>query len=46
MFGAVVGTGFAFFGEIPAMTTLYGALIIIPSTLYVVWKENQKSSSE
>jgi len=38
--------GFAFFGEIPAMTTLYGALIIIPSTLYVVWKENQKSSSE
>ena len=36
--------GFFLFGEVPASTTLFGALIIVPSTLYVVWKENQKSS--
>ena len=36
--------GFLLFGEVPASTTLFGALIIVPSTLYVVWKENQKSS--
>ena len=36
--------GFFLFGEVPASTTLLGALIIVPSTLYVVWKENQKSS--
>ena len=42
MFSATVG--FLLFGEIPASSTLLGALIIIPSTLYVVWKENQKSS--
>lgn len=38
--------GFLIFGEVPAMTTLYGALIIIPSTLYVVWAENRKAKSE
>lgn len=36
--------GFLLFGEVPASSTLLGALIIIPSTLYVVWKENQKSA--
>jgi len=33
------------FGEVPATSTLLGALIIIPSTLYVVWKENQKGAA-
>ena len=36
--------GFLLFGEVPASSTLLGALIIVPSTLYVVWKENQKVS--
>ena len=31
------------FGEIPAATTLIGAAVIIPSTLYVVWAENRKN---
>lgn len=35
--------GLLLFGEVPAMSTLLGACIIVPSTLYVVWKENQKS---
>ena len=35
--------GWAFFAEIPAASTLIGAAVIIPSTLYVVWAENQKS---
>ena len=41
MWSAAVG--FLVFGEIPAATTLIGAAVIIPSTLYVVWAENQKS---
>jgi drug/metabolite transporter (DMT)-like permease len=41
MWSAAVGA--AFFAEIPAFTTLIGAAVIIPSTLYVVWAENQKS---
>jgi drug/metabolite transporter (DMT)-like permease len=35
--------GFLVFGEIPALSTLVGAAVIIPSTLYVVWAENRKS---
>uniref|UniRef100_A0A7S0R3B2 EamA domain-containing protein n=1 Tax=Pyramimonas obovata TaxID=1411642 RepID=A0A7S0R3B2_9CHLO len=38
--------GLLVFGEVPAMSTLYGALIIIPSTLYVVWAENRKAKAE
>ena len=34
------------FAEIPAASTLIGAAVIIPSTLYVVWAENQKSKEE
>jgi S-adenosylmethionine uptake transporter len=41
MWSAAVG--WAFFAEIPAASTLIGAAVIIPSTLYVVWAENQKS---
>ena len=41
MWSAAVG--FLVFGEIPAVSTLIGAAVIIPSTLYVVWAENQKS---
>ena len=40
MWSAAVG--FLVFGEIPAVSTLIGAAVIIPSTLYVVWAENQK----
>jgi len=35
--------GALMFGESIAMTTVLGAVIIIPSTLYVVWAENRKS---
>ena len=41
MWSAAVG--FLVFSEIPAVSTLIGAAVIIPSTLYVVWAENQKS---
>ena len=41
MWSAAVG--FLVFGEIPAATTLIGAAVIIPSTLYVVWAENRKN---
>jgi len=30
--------GWMFFAEVPAMSTLLGALVIIPSTLLVIWK--------
>jgi drug/metabolite transporter (DMT)-like permease len=35
--------GLLLFKEIPTVSTLLGAAIIIPSTLYVVWAENRKS---
>lgn len=44
MWSAAVGA--LFFGEIPAVSTLIGAAVIIPSTLYVVWAENQKEKSD
>jgi len=44
MFSAAVGA--LIFSEIPAVTTLIGAAVIIPSTLYVVWAENRKSREE
>ena len=44
MWSAAVG--FVVFAEVPALATLMGAAIIIPSTLYVVWKENQKAKEE
>ena len=44
MWSAAVGA--VLFAEIPAATTLIGAAVIIPSTLYVVWAENQKSKEE
>jgi len=30
------------FKEAISMNTILGAMVIVPSTLYVVWKENQK----
>ncbi|MDR1375206.1 MAG: DMT family transporter [Holosporaceae bacterium] len=36
---------FAFFGEIPGMNVLTGALILIPSTLYLAYTENQKKKA-
>lgn len=33
--------GFLFFAEVPAMATLLGAAVIIPSALFVVWQESQ-----
>ena len=44
MWSAAVG--FLVFDEIPAVSTLIGAAVIIPGTLYVVWAENQKSEGE
>lgn len=44
MWSAAVG--WLFFAEVPAITTLLGAAVIIPSTLYVVWAENQKSKEK
>jgi|UniRef100_A0A7R9TDQ8 S-adenosylmethionine uptake transporter len=41
MWSAAVGAWI--FGEIPTMATLVGAAVIIPSTLYVVWAENEKT---
>ena len=40
-----LAVGALIFSEIPAVTTLIGAAVIIPSTLYVVWAENRKSQS-
>jgi drug/metabolite transporter (DMT)-like permease len=34
--------GAVLFAEFPTHSTLLGAAIIVPSTLYVVWAENQK----
>jgi drug/metabolite transporter (DMT)-like permease len=36
------GVGFLLFSEIPAASTLLGAFIIVPSTLFVVWQENRR----
>ena len=44
MWSAAVG--WLFFAEVPAITTLLGAAVIIPSTLYVVWAENRKSKEK
>ena len=44
MWSAAVG--WLFFAEMPAITTLLGAAVIIPSTLYVVWAENRKSKEK
>ncbi len=30
------------FGEVPGKSTIYGALIIIPSTLFIIYSENQE----
>ena len=38
--------GFLFFAEIPAVATLVGAAVIIPSTLFVVWQESQGGKSD
>eukprot|EP00667_Euglena_gracilis_P008529 EG_transcript_8632 len=39
LFSAAVG--FLFFAEVPALTTLLGAAVIIPSTFFVVWQESR-----
>ncbi|MDX1924059.1 MAG: DMT family transporter [Rickettsiaceae bacterium] len=36
--------GYFLFSEIPTMNLFYGALIIIPSTLFIVYSENTKKS--
>ena len=37
------GVGWILFKEAISMNTILGACVIVPSTLYVVWKENQKN---
>ncbi|MDR1361864.1 MAG: DMT family transporter [Holosporaceae bacterium] len=36
-------TAFVFFGEVPGMNVLVGALVLIPSTLYLAYNENKKA---
>ncbi|MDR2268174.1 MAG: DMT family transporter [Holosporaceae bacterium] len=36
-------TAFLFFGEIPGVNVVVGALILIPSTLYLTYNENKKA---
>ena len=38
--------GFLFFAEVPAVTTLLGALVIVPSTLFVVWQESKGGNAD
>lgn len=38
--------GAILFSEIPARSTLLGAMVIIPSTMYVVWAESRRPSVE
>jgi len=44
MWSAAVGA--LIFGEIPAVSTLVRTAVIIPSTLYVLWAENQKAKAK
>lgn len=37
------GVGWVLFKEAISMNTILGAMVIVPSTLYVVWKEDRKS---
>ncbi|MDE1172229.1 MAG: DMT family transporter [Parvibaculaceae bacterium] len=36
--------GFVLFGDIPAWTTIAGALIVVGSTLYITWSEQRASN--
>jgi S-adenosylmethionine uptake transporter len=36
--------GFMFFAEIPGFNVLIGALVLVPSTLYLAYAENQKTA--
>ncbi len=36
--------GYVIFGDIPSLSTWYGAVILIPSTLFIVYSENKKKS--
>ena len=44
LWSAVIGA--LLFAEVPATSTLVGAAVIIPSTLYIVWAENKKSKGD
>lgn len=37
-------TGYLIFNEIPSSNTLYGACIIIPMTLFIIYSENKQSN--
>lgn len=37
--------GYIIFGDIPSTSTWYGALIVIPSTLFIVYSENKNNHS-
>lgn len=36
--------GYLIFGDVPSSSTWYGALILIPSTLFIVYSENKRAS--
>eukprot|EP00854_Cymbomonas_tetramitiformis_P006428 gene6428-7705_t len=38
--------GFLFFGEVLSTQTLMGALVIVPSTLFVVWRESKAGKDD
>ena len=38
--------GFIFFAEVPGVNAIFGAAILIPSTLYLVYSENKKSKNK
>ncbi len=44
VFSSVIA--FIIFGEIPNSTTIYGALIIIPSTLFIIYSEKREMSKQ
>ncbi len=38
--------GYFFFGDVPASSTWYGAAIVIPSTLFIIYSENKAASDK
>lgn len=39
-------TGYLFFKEIPAMSTIIGAVVIIPSTLFIIYYETKREKNQ
>jgi drug/metabolite transporter (DMT)-like permease len=37
----MAGWGYIFFSEVPGISTFIGAVLIMASTLFIVWRESQ-----